>query len=115
LASGERDVEKLVSSFLEGGRLERARELVGKVVVEEIGKDVVKARVKEYTIVVNISDKRLRHDCEDWIKRTGQKQFCKHVAALFLALDGKESARILTLICKNLNDWVFEAEASKKT
>lgn len=109
LASGENDVEKLVSAFLEGSRFERARELVGKVVVEEIGEETVKARVKEYTIVINITDKRLRHDCEDWVKRVSQKQFCKHVAALFLALKPEESSRILTLICKNLDDWVFEA------
>ncbi|MEM2930895.1 MAG: DUF72 domain-containing protein [Thermoproteota archaeon] len=109
LSSGEKDVEKLVSAFLEGGRLERARELVGKVVIEEAGEENVKARVKEYTVVVSLSDRRLKHDCEDWVKRIGQKQFCKHVAALFLAMNPKESAQILTVICKDLDSWVFEA------
>lgn len=109
LSSGEKDVEKLVSTFLEGGRLERARELVGKVVVEEAGEEKVKAKVKEYAVTINIPDRRLTHDCEDWAKRIGQKQFCKHVAALFLALNPEESSRILTLICKNLDGWAFEA------
>ncbi len=109
LSSGEKGVEKLVSAFLEEGRLERARELVGKVVVEEAGGEKVKAKVKEYTVIINIPDRRLAHDCEDWVKRIGQKQFCKHVAALFLALNPEESARILTLICRNLDSWVFEA------
>jgi len=115
LTSGEKDVERLVSAFLEGGRLERARELVGKVVMEEAGEGIVKARVKEYTVVINISDRRIKHDCDDWVKRVGQKQFCKHVAALFLALNQNESVRILTLICKNLNNWTFEAEPGRKT
>ncbi|MBO3799362.1 MAG: DUF72 domain-containing protein [Candidatus Brockarchaeota archaeon] len=109
LSSGEKDVEKLVSAFLEGGRLERARELVGKVIIEKAGGETVEAKVKEYVVIISIPDRRLTHDCEDWVKRIGQKQFCKHVAALFLALNPKESLRILTLICRNLDDWVFEA------
>jgi uncharacterized protein YecE (DUF72 family) len=113
LASGEKDVEKLVSAFLEGARLERARELVGKVVVEEIGEETVKARVKEYVVIINIPERRLKHNCEDWAKRISQKQFCKHVAALFLALNQKESSRILKLISRNLDSWIFEAETSK--
>ncbi|MCX8183413.1 MAG: DUF72 domain-containing protein [Crenarchaeota archaeon] len=108
-SSGERDVEKLVSVFLEGGRLERARELVGKVAVEEAGGEKVRAKIKEYVVTINIPGRRVTHDCEDWVKRIGQKQFCKHVAALFLALKPEESARILSLICKNLDGWVFEA------
>lgn len=108
LASDEKDIEKLVSAFLEGGRLERARELVEKVVVEEKGKDIVKARIKEYTVILNVFDKRIKHDCEDWVKRMNQKQFCKHVAALFLALEEEESMRILRLICEELDSWVFE-------
>ncbi|MEM2981410.1 MAG: DUF72 domain-containing protein [Thermoproteota archaeon] len=111
LASGEEDVEKLVQAFLEGGRFERARELVDKVVVEELGETVIEARVKEYRVTVDMAGRRLRHDCDDWAKRTGQKQFCKHVAAFFLALEQKESVRILTDVCKNLGNWLFEVEA----
>ncbi len=113
LSSGEKNVEKLVSAFLEGGRLERARELAGRVVIEEAGEENVKARVKEYTVAISLSERRLKHYCEDWVKRIGQKQFCKHVAALFLAMKPEESARILSLICRNLDNWVFETEAGK--
>lgn len=109
LSSGGDNVEALVSAFLEGGRFERAKELVDKVVVEELGKDFVKARVKEYTIVVNMLEKKLKHNCDDWSKRIGQKQFCKHVAAFFLALNREESLRILTEICRNVSSWVFES------
>jgi hypothetical protein len=101
-------VETLVSAFLEGGRFERAKELVDKVVVEELSKEIVRARVKDYTVVVNVLEKKLKHDCDDWAKRIGQKQFCKHVAAFFLALDQEESLRILTEICRNIGSWVFE-------
>lgn len=111
LSSGGKDVEKLVSAFLEGGRLERARELIGRVIIEEAGEENVKARIKEYTVAISLSERRLKHYCEDWVKRIGQKQFCKHVAALFLAMKPEESMRILTLICRNLDGWVFEAEA----
>lgn len=109
LSSGGDNVEALVSAFLEGGRFERAKELVDKVVVEELGKDFVKASVKEYTIVVNMLEKKLKHNCDDWAKRIGQKQFCKHVAAFFLALNREESLRILTEICRNISSWVFES------
>ncbi|MEM1558005.1 MAG: DUF72 domain-containing protein [Thermoproteota archaeon] len=110
LSSGGDNVEILVSAFLEGGRFERAKELVNKVVVEELGKDIVKAKVKEYIVIVNILKKTLKHNCDDWAKRIGQKQFCKHVAAFFLALDREESLRILTEICRNISNWVFESE-----
>jgi len=109
LSSGANSVETLVSAFLEGGRFERARELVDKVVIEEFGKEIIRARVKEYIIIINMPEKKLKHDCDDWTKRIGQKQFCKHVAAFFLALDKQESLRILTEICKSINSWVFES------
>jgi len=102
-------VEALVSAFLEGGRFERAKELVDKVVIEELSKEIIRAKVKDYTVVINVFEKKMKHDCDDWAKRISQKQFCKHVAAFFLALDQNESTRILTLICKNLNNWTFEA------
>ncbi|MGQ9596691.1 MAG: DUF72 domain-containing protein [Thermoproteota archaeon] len=110
LASGEGDIDKLVSAFLEGGRFERAKELVDKVIVEETGESSIKAKVKEYRIAVDMAGKRLRHDCEDWAKRIDQKQFCKHVAAFFLALGQKDSMRILLDIYKNLDNWSFESE-----
>ncbi|MEM2088608.1 MAG: DUF72 domain-containing protein [Thermoproteota archaeon] len=109
LASGKADVEELVQAFLEGGRFERAKELVDKVVIEEKGRSVIKARVKDYHTTVDMAERRLRHDCDDWAKRTGQKQFCKHVAAFFLSLGQEESLRILTDICENINNWIFEA------
>ncbi|MGQ9479676.1 MAG: DUF72 domain-containing protein [Thermoproteota archaeon] len=108
LASGDVDVEKLTSAFLEGGRLERAKELVGRVRVENISGEGVEAKVKEYHVSIDFPGKRLRHDCEDWVKRIRQKQFCKHVAALFLVLNHEASLRILEDISRNIRKWSFE-------
>lgn len=110
-SGGEEDVEKLVQAFLEGGRFERAKELMDKVIVEEMGKTVIRARIKEYHVTVDVVERRLGHNCDDWAKRAGQKQFCKHVAAFFLALEQKESVRILTDVCRNLSSWLFETDA----
>lgn len=111
LSTSSDNLETLVSAFLEGGRFERARELVDKVVVEELSRDIVKARVKEYSVIINMMEKIVRHNCDDWAKRIEQKQFCKHVAAFFLALNREESLRILKEICVNIDNWSFEVGA----
>ncbi|MDW8034663.1 MAG: DUF72 domain-containing protein [Nitrososphaerota archaeon] len=108
ISSGDYSVETLVSAFLEGGRFERSKELIDKVIIEESSGEIVKAKVKEYAIVINTLKKVLKHGCEDWSKRVSEKQFCKHVAAVFLALNKDKSRKILEDIGKNLKDWAFE-------
>jgi len=69
---------------------------------------LVKAKVKDYTIEIDIANKAIRHDCDDWSKRVSDKQFCKHVVRIFLSLPLKTSKEILATIMTEKDLWQFE-------
>jgi uncharacterized protein YecE (DUF72 family) len=69
---------------------------------------LIKASVKDYIIEIDIANKAIRHDCEDWRKRAQNKKFCKHVVRVFLSLPLKTSKEILAEIMMEKNLWRFE-------
>ncbi|MBO3758051.1 MAG: hypothetical protein JTT14_02965, partial [Candidatus Brockarchaeota archaeon] len=64
-------------------------------------------KVKEYDFEIRVNEKRIIHHCEDWKKRASTKQFCKHIASVFLCLPENTSKEILKKIVKDLDEWSF--------
>jgi hypothetical protein len=71
-------------------------------------KDLVKAKIKDYTIEVDLAGKVLSHDCDDWKKTTDRKRMCKHVDKFFLSLPPGQAKKILEKIGEQKDDWSFE-------
>ncbi len=109
-ADGQADAHfhALLNSFLDPNRLERAKAIEPQDV--DITRDggTVLARVKDYRIELDRTEKRLAHDCEDWEKAAERKDFCKHVGKFFLSLPREEAVLDLEAIRANRDAWSFE-------
>ncbi|RLE73634.1 MAG: hypothetical protein DRJ56_08900 [Thermoprotei archaeon] len=107
LRSGQ-GVEGVLACFTDGRRLARAKEMPDSALrLLEIGDQVIRARVKDYIVEVDLRDRVVRHNCEDWRKGAELGRFCKHVAKLFLALPEGVAMRVLSDIAENVERWRF--------
>lgn len=112
------DPARMLELFMDRRRLERAREIPSEAVtVEEAGPKLVRAKVKEYSVVLDVDSRQLLHDCADWSRVAAVRQLCKHVGRLFMTLPRQLSTRLLRQIYEEREEWTFrplvgEAEGS---
>jgi hypothetical protein len=109
----------ILKSFSDKNTLNRAVNISDKDFdIQEL--DVEKGRIKSsvagskeesYYIEVDLKEKLLKHNCHDFeTRRSKNKQFCKHLARLFLLLKEKneQSAEFfLKELAKNIEEWEF--------
>ena len=102
----ELSIEDLLLHMSDKRRLERGRTITdAELVVEESSEEMIRAKIRRYTIEVNRTTKVLKHDCDDWRKGLGMKRLCKHVVKLFLTLPSEDSWQILTDLIENADAW----------
>ncbi len=106
------DFRSTVQDFLlrltDNTRLERGRKINdNELVIKELQEGKIKARIKKYTIEVNLQKRLLKHDCNDWRKGRNMKRICKHVVKLFLTIPKEHSEKILKDLTENRDDWGF--------
>ncbi|MGQ9680000.1 MAG: DUF72 domain-containing protein [Candidatus Bathyarchaeia archaeon] len=102
-------VADLLLRFTSISRLQRAEEIPdGEVAWKITGMGGVEARVKGYRIEVDPKAKRIRHDCDDWVKGASMKRMCKHVDKLFLILPVRVAGELLADIWAERDVWSFE-------
>ena len=101
-------VADLLIRFTDPGRLARAEMMAEEIKITLSTKELVKAKIKDYSIEVDLSEKILRHDCDDWKKTTSSKRMCKHVDKFFLSLPPGQASKILERIWEEKDDWTFE-------
>ncbi len=106
----EANLQDLMRHFVTPERLKRAEDIPDdELVITEQSADSTKAKLKDYSIVIDVSNKILAHDCIDWTRIAPTKKFCKHVAKLLLNLKEDYSIRILTDLLKHEDTWQFKA------
>ncbi|MEM4700239.1 MAG: DUF72 domain-containing protein [Candidatus Nezhaarchaeales archaeon] len=102
------DPTKLLELFMDRRRFERAREIPdGEVHIEEAGPRLLRARVKEYTVILDSESKEVLHDCADWSRVAAAKQLCKHVGKLFMRLPRQLAVRLLRQLYEERDEWTF--------
>ncbi len=105
--------EEILLYFLGKARLERAQAIDSSlVIIESITGDTLSARVKEYTMEINIPERYLEHNCPDWENWSEQKMMCKHIGKVFLTLDDKISTPLLKKIYAERDAWQFRKGSS---
>ena len=111
----EAHFQELLATFVDPGRLERAKAIDPADV--EITRDgaTVLARVKDYRVELDRTARRLAHDCEDWEKTGPARDFCKHVAKFFLSLPREEAVLDLEAIRADREGWTFEVLSREAT
>jgi uncharacterized protein YecE (DUF72 family) len=101
------DLNAMILAFVDKKRFERAKEEKSDVKILEMDENVVKGKVKEYDFEIRKDKKEMTHYCEDWKKRVGTKQFCKHIASVFLCMPEETSKEILKEVITKLDEWKF--------
>jgi len=104
----ELSVADLLIRFTDAGRLARAEQMPEDVKIVLNTKDLVKAKIKDYTIEVDMVHRVLRHNCDDWAKTTEKKRMCKHVDKFFQTLPQGQARKILEKIWEEKDRWTFE-------
>jgi hypothetical protein len=69
----------------------------------------IDGKVKEYLVKIDLANRTILHDCQDWRKNMDSKSMCKHLGKLLLTLDQKRATDLLRDILKNKNQWKFNA------
>ncbi len=66
---------------------------------------------KSYIVEISITEKTLKHDCDDFQKRGSKnKRFCKHLVKLLFILKERDevfATNLLDKISENIVDWEF--------
>lgn len=107
------DLENLLRTFIDTGRLERAARIGDdELKIEHETPQRIVALIRDYHIVVDFENKKILHDCADWSKSVPAKRFCKHIGKLFLRLEQKKAKETLEQIRRQTEQWRFEQYTS---
>jgi hypothetical protein len=105
----EMTLEGLLAEFMDKGRLKRAKQIKNnELTVQEITDYRIKAMVREYHAVIDVSNRVILHDCADWSRCIPNKSFCKHIGKLMLSLPREKAESILGKIYTEKDGWEFK-------
>jgi hypothetical protein len=107
---GKLDLDGLLQLFLGNARLERARSIPDDLIsLSGLEHGLISGNVKQYAVRIDLKNKTITHDCDDWKKNMRSKLMCKHLGKAFLAISHTEAAVILRAILSEIDDWTFKA------
>ena len=105
--------EALLLKVTDEARLERGREIGDdELSIEEATDEHIYASIRDYFIDIDLSEKTIVHNCDDWRKGLGIKRMCKHLCKLFMALPEEQALRIVRGIIEDKDGWVFKTQMS---
>ena len=105
----ELSVEDLLEKLTDNRRLERGMSIKDEeLVIEESSEEAIKARIRDYVIELDLTERVLRHNCDDWRKGIGIKRMCKHVVKFFMMITEERSRKILNDMMENKDSWTFQ-------
>lgn len=106
-----KDVDRILRVLTDSGRYQRGRLIPDtEVVIEELSTSRIFGKVKNYIVEINLTEKKLVHNCDDWRKNVETGKFCKHLVKFFLKLPKDVALETLREIVKNMETWKFLAE-----
>lgn len=100
--------DELLTLLLGKARMNRAKSIPdSKLSVSEDG-DLIEARVKQYSVRIDLKGERISHDCIDWERRSEVGLLCKHIGKVLLSIPAEQSMRLLKGIARNRDSWTFD-------
>lgn len=106
-------LEENLLAFMDAGRIQRGVEIDDSLVtIEESTPEMLRARVKDYIVQIDMANKIILHDCEDWRKHIGAKKMCKHFAKLLTVIDYSSAKQLLERITSEKDRWNFTASGA---
>ena len=112
----ELSLEQLLRLFLGAARLQRAKEMDDSlVVVSTSSPEHVTGKVKDYLVNIDLSERVILHDCQDWEKNLDSKTMCKHLGKFLLTIDEAKATDLLRQVLANMNQWTFTAPETARS
>ena len=106
---GQMDFEQLLSTFMDKGRLGRAKGIKDKEIrIEEISDSSIKASIRNYRFSIDTKNRVMLHDCADWSRCAPAKQFCKHVGKVMMTIPKEKAIAIMKQIALEREKWEFK-------
>lgn len=103
-------LNELLKIFLGTARLERAEEIEDSLVsISNMTPERIDAKVKDYVVYIDMKNRTISHDCQDWRKNMESKNMCKHLGKLLLRLEPNMAMGLLRDILKHKDVWKFTA------
>lgn len=103
-------LDTLLERFLGAPRLERAKAIPDNLVsLSALGDDAVSGNVKQYSVRIDLKNRVITHDCDDWKKRMRSKMMCKHLGKAFIVIGDQRAVPILRQILLERDNWTFGA------
>lgn len=103
-------LDELLQQFLGTARLERAKSIPDSLVsLSSLDRDGISGHVKQYTVQIDLKNRIITHDCDDWKNHMRSKLMCKHLGKAFLMIEGSRAAAILRQVLTELDSWTFNA------
>ncbi|HXZ98197.1 MAG TPA: DUF6582 domain-containing protein [Candidatus Acidoferrum sp.] len=107
---GKLDLEQLLQRFLGSTRLERAKSIPDSLVsLSGLERNRIAGNVKQYSVRIDLKNRVITHDCDDWKKNMRSRLMCKHLGKAFLAIGNARATTILRQILSEIDDWTFNA------
>ena len=95
--------------FTDPGRISRGEKISkSELVISMSSDDRLMGDVRDYYIDIDLDQKVIKHNCDDWRKGRGSKRFCKHLVKFFLELPPGQATRALSRIWDDIDGWSFE-------
>ena len=105
----EQGVEELLYKLTDTSRVERGIKIKDEdLIIEKSSKERISVKIRKYTIELDIKERTLKHNCDDWRRGLAIKRICKHVVKLFRIVPNEESREILKDIIKKKGIWSFQ-------
>ena len=108
----EISLENLLRAFPDPARLKRAQRIKNnELTIQEQTEEHVRAKIRDYHIIIDLKNKTILHDCADWSRVLPSKKICKHLGKLFLTLENGKARKILQQIYSQKQKWRFKPYA----
>lgn len=99
-------LEELLQPFLDAGRIRRTTEIHDSLVtIHEVSPSEIRAQVKDYLVRIDVKNKTILHDCQDWRNNMDSGRMRKHLAKLLMTLYAPVARELLEDIARNEDQW----------
>src|SRR5207247_7825411 len=75
------------------------------VKVIEANPKIINAKVRDYTLKMDMGSKTILHDCGDWERSIETRQLCKHIGKVLLTVPEDTALAWVSAIQENLEAW----------
>lgn len=111
----ELSLDQLLRLFLGATRLHRAMEMDDSLVsISDSSPEHLAGKVKEYVVDIDLKNRKIMHDCQDWAKNIDSSNMCKHLGKFLLTIDRDRATNLLREILSNMKKWTFSAPETTK-